>query len=412
MATILALARYDPLAPGYPPGGDVHRFFQLVNGFLANDFDVHVVALRPFARSSMRTLANLGLTFEALLPAKPTPWYKSPPIEWTSGSQFVESDAREALMRILDRVRPDYTFVAYRDFIGAAKMCGVPIIYDAQEIHSYVSRRWNAVAPALDAIMTRQDLDGFFAMNPHITPENIRVDDEIDSDEIADLRAAEVIFCPSRMEIEKLRTYLPRSKLVHLPITAKNISRRKDDFRDFALFSMGPNPFNLLGYYYLASKVADRLNASLRLKVTSLLDGQPKVGAAGIDLLGKVDARLLSRLNDAASFFVSPVYFGVGMQVKVMQALAHGLPVITMRSRFQDGVVEDDVCGYVVDDIDQLTERYIQLARDPVTLHRMSAAGLELVRDKYSPGACAAIIQSGVSLKRRSMDWETVHLGG
>ena len=84
-----------------------------------------------------------------------------------------------------------------------------------------------------------------------------------------------------------------------------------------------------------------------------------------------------------ASVFVAPLRFSAGIQNKVLEAMAAGLPVITTR-RVADGLEARDGSEVLVaNEPDAIAEATVSLLRDPDIRARMGRAAAEFVRNRY-----------------------------
>ncbi len=102
---------------------------------------------------------------------------------------------------------------------------------------------------------------------------------------------------------------------------------------------------------------------------------------AGVRVLGHV-ADLNAALNDAA-VFVAPLRFAAGVQNKVLEAMAVGLPVVTT-SYVSEGLEATDGEHLIVaDDAGRMADAVIGLLRDPQARRRLGQAGRDFVLRNY-----------------------------
>ncbi len=140
-----------------------------------------------------------------------------------------------------------------------------------------------------------------------------------------------------------------------------------------ALFAVGPNPFNLQGYLYFVRRVLPlvlRQEPLFKLQVTgawySHLRPQPQ---AGIILSGFVPD--LAPIYALARFVVCPVYGGTGQQIKIIEAMAYGLPVVALASAAERSPLEHGKSGLVARDADEFAEHVVRLWRDHALCQRL-----------------------------------------
>lgn len=102
-------------------------------------------------------------------------------------------------------------------------------------------------------------------------------------------------------------------------------------------------------------------------------------------------ARLLSRINEPSSFFgqigtlVYPTPRGSGMKVKVLEALAFGIPVVT-NSEGAEGIEGGNVVGVVLATSDEdFVDRTVTLLRDGQLRGQLGRAGRRYVEEQHDP---------------------------
>lgn len=102
---------------------------------------------------------------------------------------------------------------------------------------------------------------------------------------------------------------------------------------------------------------------------------------AGVRVLGHV-ADLNAALNDAA-VFVAPLRFAAGVQNKVLEAMAVGLPVVT--TSYVNAGLEAQAGEHLIvaDDAGQMAEAIVGLLRDPQARRSLGRAGREFVLQNY-----------------------------
>jgi colanic acid/amylovoran biosynthesis glycosyltransferase len=99
---------------------------------------------------------------------------------------------------------------------------------------------------------------------------------------------------------------------------------------------------------------------------------------------GSLEPNDVAALYRTTDVFCLPS-FAEGLPVVLMEAMAHGLPVVTTRIAGISELVEDGVNGAVVPAgrVDRLADELARLAADPVLRARWGQAGSERVRREY-----------------------------
>lgn len=151
-----------------------------------------------------------------------------------------------------------------------------------------------------------------------------------------------------------------------------------------AVFTTRPNPFNVQGYLYFAKKVLPLIKEKapgFSLKVTGIsCDSVPAVD--GIELLGFVPD--LEQLYEACGFVVCPVLGGTGQQVKVIEAMANGLPVIASRYASESSPIRHGENGFTAGSAAEFAEYSVRLWADRALCRRLGEAARETIATENS----------------------------
>ena len=90
---------------------------------------------------------------------------------------------------------------------------------------------------------------------------------------------------------------------------------------------------------------------------------------------------------EAASVFLYAPGRGSGMKIKVQEAMAYGVPVVTTREGIEGLPAEDGVHAGVCDDDDGLIDRTVALLGDVARQNRQRQAARRLIETHCAPGA-------------------------
>jgi glycosyltransferase involved in cell wall biosynthesis len=108
----------------------------------------------------------------------------------------------------------------------------------------------------------------------------------------------------------------------------------------------------------------------------------------GVDIQGEVPSG--AEFMREVSVLLFPPVGGSGTKVKVLEALASGLPVITTAIG-TEGVASND--GVVVaEDDETLARAAVSILRDPDERRQRGAAGLQAFKDGHTPAAAAGTL--------------------
>lgn len=115
---------------------------------------------------------------------------------------------------------------------------------------------------------------------------------------------------------------------------------------------------------------------------------------ASVDLPGWVDARERAALLDVATVFVLPSH-AEGFPMSLLEAMAHGVPVVATAVGGIPEAVRDGVDGLLVapGDSAALARAVLGLLADPDARMRLGAAGRERVRSEFSSTKMIATLE-------------------
>lgn len=115
---------------------------------------------------------------------------------------------------------------------------------------------------------------------------------------------------------------------------------------------------------------------------------------ASVDLPGWVDARERAALLDTATVFVLPSH-AEGLPMSLLEAMAHGAPVVATAVGGIPEAVRDGVDGVLVapGDTGALAAAVLGLLADPDARMRLGAAGRERVRTEFSSTRMIATLE-------------------
>ncbi len=141
-----------------------------------------------------------------------------------------------------------------------------------------------------------------------------------------------------------------------------------------ALFVGGANPFNLQGMLWFAKRVLPRVRTDAPDFTVDLVGRAfaPWVPDEGIVDRGYV-ADLLP-LYRSARFAVCPLLAGTGQQVKIVDAMARGVPVIATPLTASSSPIVDGENGFVAATAEEFSDRVATLWRDQALCRSLGLA--------------------------------------
>jgi len=189
----------------------------------------------------------------------------------------------------------------------------------------------------------------------------------------------------SPKEAEIIRQNTRRTEVVLIPMTEEPCYI-SNVYSGPALFPIGPNPFNIQGYFYFVKKVLPqvrKLAPTFCLQVTgSYYYNRPVFPVEGILLSGFVPD--LKVVYESARFVVCPVFGGTGQQIKIVESMAYGVPVIALRGAADGSLIQHGCNGYVANDAEEFAAYVVELWNNKELCGQMGQRARETVAAESS----------------------------
>ncbi len=179
-----------------------------------------------------------------------------------------------------------------------------------------------------------------------------------------------------------------RTQALHVPVTHP-VVEGKSKSREVALMVASDNPFNVQGYQYFIQKVLPIVmhkipdfHLEVAGNIKDLVSGDVP---DGVELRGFVED--IGEFYSRGCVAVCPTFGGTGQQVKVVEAMAHGVPVTTLANATNVSSVIADETGFVCRDADEFAEAIIRLWNHPECVEKMGRNARQHVADTFSTRA-------------------------
>ncbi len=139
---------------------------------------------------------------------------------------------------------------------------------------------------------------------------------------------------------------------------------------------------------WLAARIFPKILMALPRAVLYLVGSHPtqRVQALASEMIRvcpNVSAAELASHYRSATVAIAPLRFGGGVKLKVVEAMAHGLPMVTTSVGVQ-GLPDIEHCISVADDEDGLVDSVVALAGDRVHAGKVALAAHSYLRQHYS----------------------------
>jgi hypothetical protein len=187
----------------------------------------------------------------------------------------------------------------------------------------------------------------------------------------------------SRKDADIITQNTRKTITLFVPMTATP-SIKPNYYDGPAIFPTGPNLFNIQGYMYFVRKVLPRIQnkiPSFLLQVTGSIC-QHVLPENGILLSGFISN--LETLYTSARFLVCPIIGSTGQQVKIVESMAYGVPVIALRNVADSSPIIDGVNGLIADNAEDFANLTIRLWNDITLCRSLGRAAKETIASEFT----------------------------
>lgn len=393
------VAVFFPQCPWPVRSGAHRRCMDLLDGFVAMGWDVRLLSTDLFDHGRWSEESATGLAARGIRavvhPGRDSGDHRRE--RWSArlarwgiserdpfaDPHLCPPSLRSWFRRELEAWRPDLALVNYAWWTPLGKILagmGIPRIL---EIHDLVTLNARLSDPL-------QRILGWEPRTPGEVSEAVFTppapDLEASEEEYRVLASWPVISSISAAEAVRVASACPGSRVVHVP-PAVELPSRIASLDGHALFPTGPNLFNLQGIHLLAARILPRVLAT-RADFTIDISGHCCASvrqAPGLRPLGFVAdfAGLLS----GARFLVSPVRGGTGLQLKVLEGMAAGVPAVCLPGPYQEVPVADGIDGVRAESVEVFADACARLWSDVAERRRLGEAARATVAERHSRSA-------------------------
>lgn len=187
----------------------------------------------------------------------------------------------------------------------------------------------------------------------------------------------------SPMEESLIERNTSSTKVKLIPMTHE-IQDVQNSYSNDAILTMSANIFNIQGYYYFIKRVLPIIRKSLpgfSLKVTGQIS-DVVLSAENVTLTGFLPS--LTEAYGAARLAICPLLGGTGQQVKIVEAMAHGLPVIATSYAAESSPINHGINGLIADDAQEFADCIIELWNNPKKCRQMGEAARATIAKYFS----------------------------
>jgi glycosyltransferase involved in cell wall biosynthesis len=290
--------------------------------------------------------------------------------------------------RTVEAVSPDFILMnyAYWDkLIDHYKLAGIKRLIETHDLVTINSKMQRALTPHFP-----HSSNDFLRLN-EVSSEILRedffdaLDLEADTQEFDIYNRYSTTIAITQSEADIIRKHTSNTSVVSIPMMQKP-SLAQNSYSESAIFPIGPNPFNLQGYCYFLKKVLPKVMHKIpifRLQVTGSIWNHISLEEVnGVVFSGFVPD--LAATYARSRFLICPVFGGTGQQVKIVEAMAHGLPVVALKNAAKRSPLQHNINGFVAENAEEFSEYVIRLWEDPNLCRQLGYAARDTIASQYS----------------------------
>lgn len=360
--------------------GNLKRFKQVLNVFLQKGARVHLLSANFFNGPDWNEESILALK---AMGVREVSVYRMSALERKirghfrkkrkalKGNVFYTADLTPPFMGLwfwvkCMRFKPDIVLINYVWWSWMLRFLGGRKPVTVLEMHDFVTV-FRSMRVELQSFINQDKvtLEGLEKIPDYLFSENYW-DEKRKSPALKEIQECgkfDYVLAISRLERDAVKEKKSKTKAVLAPY-----SELPEDcgnfYGNFIFFPAGKHLFNLHGYLYFFKKIwpeIEREAPDLRVKVTGGF--KDKVfNVDGIETLGFVPD--LQSIYEKCRFVICPVIAGTGQIVKVVEAMARGLAVVTTRFGAEGSALVHGENGYIAENAEEFARFTIKLWRD------------------------------------------------
>jgi glycosyltransferase involved in cell wall biosynthesis len=394
-----------------PPQSGAHRYFlSILDGLRASGFRTMLVSSTQSSETSWTQNAIDWLNKEwstDVVVHQPTPadmQYVAQSAAAPFGTRLTPPGMHTAFRQAFAHVNPELIVVNYAAYgsLAADPIFATArrtiVMHDLATINEAMQKRlWAGLGNKFAGQFSPSDVaenfldEGYFARETPVDPAEMAVYNQYD-----------FTVCISQREVNCVNNHAPDTRAIYLPADGNTRSNLANTYAGDPVFAAGANLFNVQGFLYFAGKVLPKIRAkypafNLRVVGNACKWLKPQ---RGTQLMGFVND--LIPLYVSAPFAICPLLGGTGQQVKIIEAMSLGVPVVCMKKVAESSPIEHGVNGLIATDAEEFAECVQRLYEDRQLCRWLGTAARETIRTQFTGAVLMNTISPMTSRKIQS----------
>jgi glycosyltransferase involved in cell wall biosynthesis len=311
----------------------------------------------------------------------------------------------DGFKQIFRQFKPNLVMVNYSlwgRLVTGKEFESVVKVIDTHDIFTLTMQMFQILTPHFS-----QQLIDPSAIAPEITNEdffaNLDIYPEQEEYNICDLYNYTIAI--SQKEGALLREHTQQTENLYVPMTV-DIPAVVNTYTASPLFVISGNCFNLQGATYFIKKVLPLISESIsdfNLQVVGA-GGNRFTNIPQLDICGFVED--LSSLYAQSGFAICPLIGGTGQQVKIVEAMAHGLPVVALINVAETSPIKHGVNGFIANNAEEFARYTVLLWNDRNLCKQMGESARQTMQEKFSSSSLTNNLKEIVRTASE-VEWKT-----
>jgi glycosyltransferase involved in cell wall biosynthesis len=311
----------------------------------------------------------------------------------------------DSFKQVFCQFKPNLVMVSYSlwgKLVSGREFASVVKAIDTIDLFSLTMQMFQILTPHF----SQQPID-LDTIAPEITNENFwhSIDLHPDPQEYNICDLYDYTIAISKKEGALLIENTQQTENLYVPMTV-DIPTVINTYTSSPLFVISGNCFNLQGATYFIKKVLPLISNSIpdfNLQVVGA-GGNRFTNIPELDICGFVED--ISSLYAHSRFAICPLISGTGQQVKIVEAMAHGLPVVALINVAKTSPIEHGINGFIAHNAEEFARYTVLLWEDRSLCKQMGEAARKTMQEKFSSSSLANNLKE-VVIKASQVEWKT-----
>lgn len=328
----------------------------------------------------------------------------NPDLDWR---YFTPPSLVQFFMKVYDTLHPEIVYINYALWAGLVEDkrydASVLIIemHDMitsnQKMQNYARSVCNNPA-SLEIIPPEYIDEGFYG----------KIDTAPSLSEFKAYNRFDIVTAIAPTEAALVAANTSRPEVVTLPHVFK-ANYRENTYNLSPVFVIGNNLFNFQGYAYFVKKILPIIREKYPDFVLRVVGGGCKHlrQVPGIELLGFVPD--LSSIYKNASFAICPLIGGTGQQIKIVEAMSYGVPVVALANVSTNSPIVNEINGFVAENAEEFASYMVMLLNDKELCRKLGEAARQTIFEAHFKNKNNAVLIESIKRKLNT-DFNTVDI--